>query len=263
MIIKKITWQLTILIILFFALIFLPNPLIEKIKGTLIIPIKYPLILTNDSSENVVNFFNYRNILKENKELKRKLDLLKREMTKIREAQLESERLHKLLDFKQKYPHKTVAAEVIGKDSSNWVQTIIINKGKKHNIKKGTVVLTYSGLIGKVIEAADSTSKIILITDPSLKVAAKIQRTRDEGIVEGAYKDLCRIKYLPLESKILKGDKVITSGFSQFFPPDLLIGRIISVDRDPSNLYQIAIIKPEVDLLKLEEVLCIEKKKSF
>lgn len=263
MIIKRVTGVVTTLIIILSVLIFLPNPLSQKIKRVFILALKYPLTVSEISSKNLTGFLGYKNILRENRRLKKELELLKAKLTQLEEAQLENTRLYKVLDFKEKFPLETVACQVIGRDPSNWFNTIIINKGKNDGIKEGTIVLNFAGLVGRVIETHPAICKVMLITDPSSKVAAKIQRTRDEAVLEGVYKDLCRMKYLPLESKILEGDKVITSGHSQIYPEGLLIGEVVNISKDPSNLYKIALIRPEAELLKLEEVLCIKGKSSF
>jgi rod shape-determining protein MreC len=262
-IIKRITWRLTILAAVLVVLIILPNFFRQNLKGILLAPLKYPLILSNASSENAIDFFRIANILEENRYLRKEVDELKKEVVNLREAKLENERLRELLNIRKELPYKTEVARVIGKDSSNWHQAIIIDKGGNRLIEVGSPVTTYSGLVGRVIERYKNSSRVLLITDPSLQVAARVQRTRDEGLVEGMHKGLCRMKYLTLESEIMEGDRVITSGLSSFFPEGLLIGKIISVETDPSNLYQIAVIKPEVDFRKLEEVICLEKRKSF
>jgi rod shape-determining protein MreC len=260
-VIKKYTKQLIIALLLF--LIFLPKFYNQKIKHVFFVPFKYPLILSQVSSEGLFNFFGYSHTYRQNKELKQQLATLERKINNLKEAELENKRLKELLDFKEEFPYQTLACKVIGKDSSNWINSIIINKGQSSGLKKDMVIVSYSGLAGKIVEAAGDISRAILITDPSLKVAAKMQRTRDEGLVEGIYKGLMRMKYLPVNSKILKGDKVITSGLSRQYPKGILIGKIISIHKDPSHLYKIAIIEPATDFQKIEEVLCIKEKDSF
>lgn len=263
MVIKRITWVVTVLLITLSFLIFLPNLLFPKIKSFFILPFKYPLTVSEISSKNLIGFLGYKNIVQENRRLKKELGLLKAKITSLEEVRLENARFYKLLDFKERLPYETIVCQVIGRDPSNWFDTIIINKGKNNGIKDEAVVLSYAGLVGRVIEAGPSISKVMLITDPSSKIAARIQRTRDEAILEGMYNDLCRMKYLSLESKVLKGDKVITSKHSQIYPGGLLIGEVISIKEDVFGLYKIALIRPEVKLLKLEEILCIRNKKLF
>lgn len=262
-VIKKVTWAFGALAFILVILTLLPNPFSKKLNEITITLLKPPLELTESSSRDIISFLKYKNILYENRRLKEELGRLKIKVTLLEEAQLENKRLYKLLDFKKEAASDALPCRVIGRDSSNWFNSIILNKGRKDGIKEGDAVIGDGALAGKVIEVYAGVSKVILITDPSLKIAAKIQRTRDEGILEGIDKNLCRLKYLPLESKILVGDKVITSNRSQIYPEGLLMGEVISISQDASNLYKIALIRPEINLLNLEEALCIRGKKPY
>ena len=84
-----------------------------------------------------------------------------------------------------------------------------------------------------------------------------MERTRDEGAVSGNMRAGLIMKYLDLGCGVKKGDKVITSGLYGIFERGILIGEVISVEADSSRLYLNAIIEPEVDVKKLEEVLVV------
>ena len=85
-----------------------------------------------------------------------------------------------------------------------------------------------------------------------------MERTREEGAVTGNMRAGLIMKYLDMECDVKKGDKVITSGLYGVFEKGILIGEVVSVEPDSSGLYMNAIIKPEVDVRKLEEVLVIK-----
>src|SRR5437870_5381988 len=86
---------------------------------------------------------------------------------------------------------------------------------------------------------------------------ARLQRTRDEGIVEGTEKGLARIKYLPLLSTVKVGDQVVTSGLAGGFPRGLPIGNITKIERREAELFLSAEIALDADFAKIEEVLVI------
>jgi rod shape-determining protein MreC len=85
-----------------------------------------------------------------------------------------------------------------------------------------------------------------------------IQRTRDEGIVEGTTQGLARLKYIPLLSNARIGDRVVTSGLVGGFPRGLAIGTITRIDKEEGALFQSAELTPEVDANRVEEVLVIQ-----
>lgn len=195
----------------------------------------------------------------ENERLKKEVDLLKRKLSTTSEIYLENERLSNLLSFKQRATLQVIAAKVIGRSPENWSSTIIINKGKNNDIERGMTVISYLGLVGRVIETAESTSKIILINDPNLGVSCIVQRSRQEGLVSGTLGHSLIMKYLPKEADIKISDVVITSGLTQAYPKGLLVGSVVEVNDEFSGLTRYAIIKPAVNLSSIEEVLVIIK----
>jgi rod shape-determining protein MreC len=63
--------------------------------------------------------------------------------------------------------------------------------------------------------------------------------------------------YLPEDSNVTPGDKVLTSGLGEIFPKGIYIGEIIEVTKDKRELYMTAIVRPGVDFQRLEEVLVV------
>ena len=98
----------------------------------------------------------------------------------------------------------------------------------------------------------------MLVTDPNNAIAGLIQRTRDEGIVEGTRQGLAKLKYIPLLSSVRDGDRVVTSGLVGGFPRGLALGTITKIDKEEGALFQSAELSPEVDVSRLEEVLVIQ-----
>jgi rod shape-determining protein MreC len=96
------------------------------------------------------------------------------------------------------------------------------------------------------------------VTDPNNAIAGLIQRTRDEGIVQGTQQGLAQLKYIPLLSTLRDGDRVVTSGLIGDFPRGLVIGTITRIDKEEGALFQSAELMPEVDIGRVEEVLVIQ-----
>jgi rod shape-determining protein MreC len=196
-------------------------------------------------------------VYKENIKLRKEIGLLRKEIIRSEELSKENERLKKMLSFKQKIPFTTTAARVVGRDSSNWISALIIDKGKKDGLEKDMPVINEVGLVGKIVEVGNATSKMLLINDPDLKVAGLIQESREEGIVSGTLNGKCKMYFLALTSEAVINNTVVTSGLGGIFPKGLLIGKIIDVYEDPSGLTKECLIEPAAKLSRLEEVLVI------
>ncbi|MFA5500951.1 MAG: rod shape-determining protein MreC [Candidatus Omnitrophota bacterium] len=195
----------------------------------------------------------------ENKILHDRLGLLTRMAEETQAIHDENERLRNLLNFKKIIPYTSIVAQVVGRDPSNWSNSIIIDKGSSNGIKKNMAVMSTRGLVGRIVEPGKNYSKVLLITDPNLKVGIMIRRNRQGGVMVGRPGGRCKIIYISLDSDARIGDKVITAGFGSVFPKGILIGEIEKVGREEGRLYKYAIVRPSQDLSKLEEVLCIIK----
>lgn len=194
----------------------------------------------------------------ENKRLRKELEYLQGQNSRLREAAAATERLTALLEFKTQALPTMVAAQVIGRDTGNWYRTIILNKGESDGLRPDMGVITAAGVVGRIVKTTAAASVVLLVTDPSNAIAGLIQRTRDEGIVEGTTQELARLKYIPLLSSVRPGDRVVTSGLVGDFPRGLAIGTITRIDKVEGALFQSAELTPEVDVNRVEEVLVLQ-----
>lgn len=204
--------------------------------------------------ENIAPFAALRD---ENRILRDRLDLLTRMAEETQAINDENARLRNLLDFRKIIPYTSMPAQVIGRDPSNWSNSLIIDKGSANGIKQNMAVMSTRGIVGRIVEIGKYSSKALLITDPNLKVGVLIRRNRQGGVMIGRPGDRCKIIYIALDSDAKAGDKVITAGFGGVFPKGILVGEIEKVGKEEGRLYKYAIVKPSQDLSKLEEVLCI------
>ncbi|NPV79127.1 MAG: rod shape-determining protein MreC [Firmicutes bacterium] len=199
---------------------------------------------------------------RENLELAREVAKLNAELMQLSEYKAENERLKQLLGFKEAAPYNTVAARVIGRDPSRITSSLILDKGKRDGVRKDMPVIYLGGLVGRVISVTPSTSTVLPIIDPKSAVGGIVHRTRDLALVEGQSQEtaLCRLKPLSSDADLRVGDQIISSGLGGIFPKGLLIGTIIDVSAGKYLVGKNALVKPDVDFAKLEEVLVITSK---
>ncbi|MFC1594470.1 rod shape-determining protein MreC, partial [Candidatus Omnitrophota bacterium] len=228
------------------------------LKTLLLDVLRFPLIVAS----KIVSFVNFlpscASYNNENKLLKKEIGGLKDQLVEHQEALQENERLKKLLSFKKQSPIRMVAATVIGRDPSNWTSSLVIDIGSKEGVKKDAAVLVEGGLVGKVVEVGSKTSKVLLINDTNMSVAAVVQRSREEGVVTGTLGGNCQMKYLSLSADAVSGDTVMTSGLGGVFPKGITIGTVVEVFEDTSGLMLSCAVAPAVDINKLEEVLVVK-----
>jgi len=219
--------------------------------------IRTPLVVSNFITREIRALLRFHINYKENIRLNKEIEQIKKEITAMRELELENKRLKQLLDFKQSIRPKLVAARVIAKDAANYSSSIIIDKGLRHKLKQGQVVLNHYGLVGRIIEPYNDSSKVLLITDPRLSVSCIVQRTRLQAIASGSLGGRLIMRYIDRDFDLQTGDFVITSGLTQNYPKGIAVGRIVEVGKEFGGLSLYAVVKPAVEFSKLEEVLVV------
>lgn len=190
-------------------------------------------------------------------ELNDEVDALRWQLLDLKELEQENIRLRGLLGFKQRSALRLVAARVIARSFEAWSSSVIIDKGKNSRIKTGMAVIDLQGLVGRVVEAADNSSRVMLINDPSQGIPGIVQRSRQDGLVNGTLGASLIMRYLPADAQIIKGDLIITSELSRSYPKGLLIGEVTDIGSDFSGLNRFAQIKPAAQLTSIEEVFVI------
>ncbi len=203
-----------------------------------------------------------KEVTAENTRLKRANAILSYKLAQLLEMKNENLRLKELLNLKSSSRFNFVVAQVIAKDASNWMSTLVVNKGKEANIKEDYVVMGSSGLLGIVSDAGLSTSRIMLINDPNFNAAVMIERTRVQGLLSGSLFGGCRLRFLSKEDEVAIGDLVITSGLnleasSSLFPKGIPVGKVKFVGEEFSGLGKYCLLEPIENINKLEEVLVI------
>ncbi len=204
------------------------------------------------------NFVNNQSLRERNAELEEALARAQAELVELREIASDATRLSELLDYVSAVQNQeTLTAEVIGYDQNNFLRTIIINKGARDGVAVGMPVVTRQGLVGRIIDVTALAARVLLITDPSSSVSARLQISRAQGTVQGLLTGSLRMGLIPLGATIEVGDVVLTSGLGGNFPPDIVIGQVTSVRQFEFELNQEAEVRSLVNFDTLEFVLVI------
>jgi len=193
----------------------------------------------------------------ENRRLRTQNADLTEQLNRYREGSLEAMRLQKLFELREGFPQRAVAARVIDRNLSSLFKTLLINKGTADSLRVGLAVLSDQGVVGRIIETSWHASRVLLLIDGNSNIDGLIQRSRAQGILQGAGSAGCSLKYISRAEEVLAGDVVISSGLSGVLPKGLLLGVVTGASRKEGGLFQKIDVAPAVDFEKLEEVLAL------
>ena len=169
---------------------------------------------------------------KENNRLKAELEELQNFSVKLLDVQEENRELRNALNFVTPKSSTFKVATIIGRSSQVFAQKILIDAGLNRDIKKGQIVTTVKGIIGRIDEVFTSKSRLILINDAKSRIPVIASNARVRGILAGNGSDLMEILYLPRDHQIKVGDLIFTSGDGDTLPSGLLVGTVKKVDQD-------------------------------
>jgi rod shape-determining protein MreC len=150
---------------------------------------------------------------------------------------------------------QTVAASLVDTSSSNFENSIQINRGSSSGILVNMPVVTSTGLVGKVIRVSAKRSTVLLLTDPTFSVGVRLS-TGDAAVADGTGRgNPMRVDLVPANLNLNQGDTLVTSGLqNEIFPKDIPVGKITRVKQTPGALQEEVSIKPLVNADKLQFV---------
>jgi rod shape-determining protein MreC len=202
------------------------------------------------------HYFALQNTSRENEELKHENDVLKLQVTQLQSRISESERLERLLNFRESYKEvPMLGARVIGASADTATRTIYIDRGERDGVQRNMAVITPDGIVGKVIETFSNTSQVLLITDKEGGAGAMLAESRNQGAVGGTGEPLLEMKYIATDDKVDVGERVVTSGMDRIFPRDLPVGTVAEVKS--GNPFKIIRLRPAANIERLEEVIVL------
>ncbi|MHB1661959.1 MAG: rod shape-determining protein MreC, partial [bacterium] len=194
----------------------------------------------------------------ENIELQSKLKKIKFKLNHYREYRIENRELKTLLFLKSSISKSSVPAVIMFHGIEGWFYSLYINKGKKDGIKNGDGVISYGGVIGRIVYAGDSHSKVIPVTNPKCVFSVMDANTGTMGIAQGIGNGYLKMRFVFNSKQVNAGDKILTSGLGGVFTPGIYVGRITSVKKKGYNIFQRITIIPYKNLFNGKYVL-VEK----
>ena len=206
----------------------------------------------------------YNDLLEENAALRQEVAELRANARQVERDREENARLREMIGLReQRRDFAFVSAMILERSTNNWTRTLTLNQGTAHGVAVNNVVVTSEGyLVGVVIEAGLNWCTVQTLIDTDTELGALLFRTGDVVIAEGDFSLMrekrLKVTYLPADTALLVGDYIVTSGLGGYYPSNLVIGTVESVETDDNGLAQYAVLAPMCDFDTLTEVFVIK-----
>lgn len=180
-----------------------------------------------------------------------KRDLLQWRDTALR-LEAENRSLRGLLAYPQPEATASITGRVIADPASIFNHSVLVQLGIKDGVETGMAAMTGQGMVGNVIEAGNTTARVLLLTDLNARFPVVTETSRHRAILTGDNSAWPRLEHLAPNAVIAVGERVVTSGEEGQLPAGLPIGVVVAL-RDGE-----AMVQPFADLGRLEHLRLIK-----
>lgn len=204
----------------------------------------------------------------ENIKLKETVNLLKIQNQALRTDLGEKQQDDKA-EIKYQYMNREIVrANILGFDPFSQSRAILIKGGKDHGFQPNSVVITMDGLVGRIIEVFNRSSKVLLVIDNYFSVDVLNQRTNMRCLVKGLslnrleasrFAFLSQVEFLEHGQELRNGDELVTSGLAGIYPAGIFVGRILRTEYSSDGHFEKSLVLPAVDFTKLKEVYVLKE----
>lgn len=235
---------------------------LAPVESAASVPLNFFQQAVSSGVRRITDFFSnladLQNLQERNADLEEALVNFQREIVELREIKADYDRLAELLRYVQGNPDQsTVAASVIGYNTTGLLRTIIINRGSRDGVAVGMPVVSPLGLVGRVYQVSATAAQVQLLNDVNSFVNARLQTTRALGTINGTASGGLNLRFVQLTDDVREGDSVVSSGIGGNFPRGILIGQVTNVRIDDTQLFKEAQVRSLVDFNRLEVVLVV------
>ena len=218
--------------------------------------------LTTTAEKYYGYMFRYEALAAENEVLEQKIAEMEDVARQADSVSRENERLRAALGLKETHEdYKLVDAYIIGRSSSDWENTLTINRGTTAGIEENMCAITANGeVVGLVTAVGLNYAEITTVLDSTLEISGTIASSGYNGMVKGGYVEgnetLLQMNYLPSSAIIRNQEQVVTSG-STVYPRGLIMGNIVDAGFEETGVAKYALLDPAAEISSLEQIFII------
>ena len=218
--------------------------------------------LTRQAEKLYGYMFRYEALEAENEVLTAKIAEMEDVARQADAVSRENARLRQALNFLSTHEdYVAVDAYIISWSSTDWSNTLTLNRGTNAGVAENMCVITANGeVVGLVTEVGPNYSIVKTVLDSTLEISTNIATSGYNGMVKGGYisgnETLLRMDYLPSSSIIRNKDQVVTSG-STVYPRGLIVGSVVDAGFEETGVAKYALLEAAADIRSLEQVFII------
>jgi rod shape-determining protein MreC len=202
-----------------------------------------------DFLEDLSDIFSLRG---ENRRLRDEVIELERQLDEAQGLQTRVDELEAILGLEPPEELDSITAQVLAVGVSEFDLTRVIDKGRLDGITVDMPVVDEGGLVGRVVAVTDALARIRLVTDPPMRVAVRIQRTGETGVLTGRGSGDMQLEMFNTDAAVVEGDILITADGR--FPAGIEVARVLEPARAEVGFSLRTTAEPTAEVTRIDFV---------
>ncbi|MDX9757979.1 MAG: rod shape-determining protein MreC [Bacteroidota bacterium] len=182
---------------------------------------------------------------------------LMEEVMQLRRLRQENLELRRKIGFRDRSQYPLVPAEIVGKSLGIGQNLITLDVGSQDSVTVNMPVINEDGLVGKIIATTGTYSIAMLGVHRDFRATAKVKRARVDGIIAWEEGETLMLHNVSKTADVMPGDTIVTSEYSNIFPPEIMIGVIQSIGPGEGGQFSRIVVIPRVKYASLERVFVV------
>lgn len=174
-----------------------------------------------------------------------------------RELIRENAELRALMRLQARPGQKTVHAGLLYRGHDWFAQRITLDQGASAGLRGGLPVVDAHGLVGQVHRVYPTSSEVTLVSSAEQLTPVFVERTGQRGLAAGSGQGRLVLRYMPSQTDIRPGDRLLTSGIDRVYPAGIPVARVYRVSRSQANPYLRVECLPMAGLDRTRAVLVV------
>jgi rod shape-determining protein MreC len=201
-------------------------------------PVREAMRAPTDVAAELGGFFTRHRLLqKERDALQLERAQLLVSVNAAKELARENTELRTLLRLQSRPGQQVVHAALLYQGRDWFAQRITLDQGAAAGLRNGLPVVDAAGLVGQVNRVYPGSSDVTLVSSPEQLTPVFVERTGQRGLAAGSGEGQMELRYMPAQTDIRPGDRLLTSGIDHVYPAGIPVARINRVSRSQASPY--------------------------
>lgn len=182
---------------------------------------------------------------------------LMEEVMQLRRLRQENIELRRKIGFRERQSYPLVPTEIVGKNLALGQNMITLDAGSDDSVAVNMPVINEQGLVGKIIATSPGYAIAQLALHRDFRATAKVKRSRIDGFIGWREGENLVLLNVSKTADVIPGDTVVTSEYSNIFPPEIMVGIVRSVGPGEGGQFSDIVVEPRVHFASLERVFVV------